>query len=465
MRKVPHQTEVETGSPGIHITTADPVTTPSALHHHQLYFFVHRMKNSSSEDVVGVPLGAGDDFNIALLLEAAGLDGVCKVTPLSGGLINFVYRAENHFGKSVIIKHFKDQMASNPEVSIDKERYFIEKSALHHCQALKREGLLEAINVQVPELLYFDDSICCLILEDCGKDIISLFEYLRLPNAETEESTKHVVLEIDAFLTVLSNSSSLSSPSSSNIFGESADSKDGDSRGIQVESNRWKNSFFCRGTNLMIEEYVYKLFEHCVADLAALQPFIPLVRKAHMNLREFNEQTQESHSVFHQIVEKEGLRLSFGDLWPSSIYFRTSSCDSTAVSSPLISPVALQVLVSPVIILDWEFCGYDHPLTDYCHLLAYIVLMQHDATYNQGKVAQMIDTLMECISNKITQNPSLSVSLDNISVLLCNAAIILEEDRFQFTEGKEAAAVSFAKFINNFISIFPISPSDFESTA
>lgn len=424
------------------------------------YFRVNRMSSHAQEALVEV--AAGDDTDVGLLLGAAGFDGSWKVSRLSGGLINFVYRAEKHCTKSVIIKHYKGHMASNPNVLIDGERYFIEKNALQHCHVLKREGLLQTINVEVPELLFCDDDLRCLVLEDCGKDIVSLFEYLRLPDAETGNSTKRIVMEIDAFLTVLSHSSpfakhsSLPSTLNSCISEATELSKGITDTSFDFDSSRWQRSFFCRGTNIMIEEYVYELFEHRTANLPALQRYIPLVRRAQMNLRRFNEQTMDSLSEFHQTIEKEGLQLTFGDLWPNSIYFRSSLIDSTAIYSQS----AFQILLSPVIILDWEFCGYDHPLTDYCHLLAYVVLMQLDAAYNQKKVAQMIDALIECISSKLSSNPSLSVSLDNISVLLCNAAIILEEDRFNFTHGKEAAAANFANFVDIFVSTFHI--TDFE---
>ncbi|KAJ5281117.1 Aminoglycoside phosphotransferase [Penicillium angulare] len=107
-----------------------------------------------------------------------------SLTRLSGGTANFIYRGTlNTTQESIIIKHSKDYVASNPNFKLDTERSYFEESIL---QALDNEPYSQNnITVQSPRVLHFihetniqihedlrdSDSLKVFLLERVSKDV------------------------------------------------------------------------------------------------------------------------------------------------------------------------------------------------------------------------------------------------------------------------------------------------------
>lgn len=93
-----------------------------------------------------------------------------EATLLSGGLLNYVWRvpARPH---SVIVKHAPPYMAANPALPLDPSRILFEAQALALFDT-RRNGPLVSLSsdaVRPPELLFRNETMSTVILEDAGE--------------------------------------------------------------------------------------------------------------------------------------------------------------------------------------------------------------------------------------------------------------------------------------------------------
>lgn len=108
--------------------------------------------------------------------ELADFSPVGKLQPLSGGHLNHVWRLKGKT-KNLIVKHAPPFIASNLDVPLNPKRIHFEARAL---KLFQTQGALNPISsdyVQPPHVLYFDDEMDLLFIEDLGRQP-SLTEWL-----------------------------------------------------------------------------------------------------------------------------------------------------------------------------------------------------------------------------------------------------------------------------------------------
>lgn len=89
-----------------------------------------------------------------------------SLTPLSGGLLNEVYRAQfvdtSRSRQSVVVKYTTPYIASAPHIALDSTRRQFAMTALRWVQSTIKS------NVRTPTILHVDDARHCIIFEDLG---------------------------------------------------------------------------------------------------------------------------------------------------------------------------------------------------------------------------------------------------------------------------------------------------------
>ena len=120
-----------------------------------------------------------------------------NVSVVSGGLCNFVYRLKFDDNTTAILKYYPPFVASIESMTISQSRYMVEKTAL---DVLGKEPALSSGLVQTPKLIYADDDLFILIMQDCGQSLVTLFELMknnfRLPNHTDENENEKALREL-----------------------------------------------------------------------------------------------------------------------------------------------------------------------------------------------------------------------------------------------------------------------------
>lgn len=92
------------------------------------------------------------------------------LTPLSGGLLNEVYRAQfvdtSRARQSVVVKHTTPYIASVPHIALDSTRRQFAITALQWVQSTVQSTIQS--NVRTPTIMHVDDARHCIIFEDLG---------------------------------------------------------------------------------------------------------------------------------------------------------------------------------------------------------------------------------------------------------------------------------------------------------
>ena len=101
---------------------------------------------------------------------------VVDVEKVSGGLANYVYRLVFEDKSTAIFKHYSNQLKAISEAQFSPKRYFIEKSAL---KILGEEESLKECRISTPKLLYADDDMYIIIMQDCGRSLVTLSDFLK----------------------------------------------------------------------------------------------------------------------------------------------------------------------------------------------------------------------------------------------------------------------------------------------
>jgi hypothetical protein len=153
--------------------------------------------------------------------------------------------------------------------------------------------------------------------------------------------------------------------------------------------------------------------------------------------------------------------VQFGDLWPNALYFSSACCPTT---SSQLSPL------SEVILLDWEFARVGHRYNDLFQLLAYLILMSHDAGYISSidpveppNVRYLRDGIIKWIESDIQSEESrikmdanadttaIGVTPENLSVLLVNVVLVIAERRWKFKNSLEVICRDVCGLIDSYL--------------
>ncbi|KAI3657894.1 hypothetical protein MP638_003103 [Amoeboaphelidium occidentale] len=116
---------------------------------------------------------------------------ITKVGMLSGGLTNEVCRLEFDDGLSVISKYYPPHTVSQPSIPISQDRYFTERRALEYVYTASTD------KVKVPKIISYSDEHKIILMEDIGKDCVSLKDHLL---SSGEGSDKEIVSALMEFL-------------------------------------------------------------------------------------------------------------------------------------------------------------------------------------------------------------------------------------------------------------------------
>ncbi|KAJ5752205.1 hypothetical protein N7520_009122 [Penicillium odoratum] len=113
-----------------------------------------------------------DDVRDQIAKELSQTPFACpSLTRLSGGTANFVYRGTPASSPdSIIIKHTKDHVASNPNFKLDTKRCHFEEAILQALDGLPSH-LQGNFTVKTPRVFYFNKETNTQVLEDLPKSL------------------------------------------------------------------------------------------------------------------------------------------------------------------------------------------------------------------------------------------------------------------------------------------------------
>ena len=232
--------------------------------------------------------------------------------PLSGGYLNFVWRV-NGDPEPVVVKFAPPYIASIPEIQLDPRRIVIEARCL---EAFGAHGALSAAGndaVRPPRLLDFDERSHILVMEDIGEP--PGFGTWLQQKAHREHSAAQIGHDLGQFIGALHAGS----------------------YNNQSLAERFDNTAIQR-TRLEVQYRAIR--DLCVR--AGLSDAEALGRTA---------------AVLGELLQKPGLYVIMGDLWPPSI---------------LVAPGGLRII-------DWELAHFGRPSQDVGHLVAHLWMHIHRA--------------------------------------------------------------------------------------
>ncbi len=173
-----------------------------------------------------------------------------------------------------ILKHFRPYLSSSPDVPFSCERYFIEKKSLiDYHQQISQLGISNGL--KVPKLIHFDDLRHILLIEDCGEQLSSLFDYLisikDFPFEQTKPSLDFILktlASIQLSLRLMTQSESFSA-----------------------------SSYSSEGTNCMLDGYVYGDYATRATNVPFLSRYISLVETERIKIQQRNRTVSFSKIV------------------------------------------------------------------------------------------------------------------------------------------------------------------------
>jgi hypothetical protein len=341
---------------------------------------------------------------------------------LNGGFVNFVFRvtpATADSSSSFVAKLFRPFLSSCPSVPVSCDRYFIEKQSLKDFPRDRKgeETAATATPVRVPRLIDCDDENYILLIEDCGAEIQSLFDYLMSvqsePLAEVRERLSAIVFSLKAFV------ATLGALSSSDSF--------------------LPSHYSSKGTAAMIDSHVYGQYRQRVSGEPSLEQYADLVEEGRRLFSLSSSLDLTAHDQGTCALPAH-LQLSFGDLWPNAIFI-------VPAPTPGLS----------VVVLDWEFARIGHRLNDFFQLLAYLALMTYDAHCNQEHALFLQREVTELI--RAEEARGVEVTEENLSVLLVNVALALDEPRWEFRLPRDLICREISALVQSFLTPTSHAPS------
>lgn len=256
-----------------------------------------------------------------------------KVQPLSGGLLNYVWRVtgDSHSSpRSMIIKWSPPFIASIPDVELDPQRSSIEAKAMTAFEPREVLADVGEPKVRAPYLCLIDEEQHFLAMEDLGA-WPDLGAWLR-SGSHSRMEAEAIGISLGRFIGKL-HRSSMDRPDLAQHF----------------------NNHTIQRTRL---EFQYKNIQQ-YAQTAGLSNADEIGRRA----VEYGEKLQEP-----------GLTLIMGDLWPPSIL----------------------VTGSGLRIIDWELAHYGRPSQDIGHLAAHLWMHSHRAVSGNATIVarQLLDSFL-----------------------------------------------------------------------
>lgn len=260
--------------------------------------------------------------------------GITSVVKLSGGLINYVYRLEFEDKSTAILKHYSSLMSSDNNVEISQKRYHAEKAALE----LINKNIFFKENfsfIKVPKLLYFNDDLYFILMEDAGKTSISLFDFLKSDNKiELDRINKLIHIfskELVSFLKFLTEKSKITP---------------------RTHKKEFEN------------ESVWNMINNYVCELCLNQAKLYNLQNELKPYLEFMEKR------YKPVSDDEGVFV-LGDLWPNSILIDTDK--------------------ELFWIIDWEMSRFETKTSDIEQLMSNLWLMKQNSNiFNTNSTQTLI---------------------------------------------------------------------------
>eukprot|EP00834_Sanchytrium_tribonematis_P006699 NODE_518_length_6556_cov_0.505653.p3 type:complete len:312 gc:universal NODE_518_length_6556_cov_0.505653:3349-2414(-) len=103
---------------------------------------------------------------------------------ITGGGVNYVYRL-TFPDKSLVLKQYPPHLSSDTTYQYSQQRYFVEKQVLSTFHQFNTQF------VKVPKLVHFIDADYVLVMEDGGKEIVSLEDYFLNENNHLKWNNLH----------------------------------------------------------------------------------------------------------------------------------------------------------------------------------------------------------------------------------------------------------------------------------
>ena len=129
---------------------------------------------------------------------------VRDVKRLLGGYANYVFRLWFEDRTTAVFKYYGPQMAFMESLESSQFRFHIEKTILG---VFGSAECLKQCMVQAPKLLFYEDALHYLIMEDCGETSCTLTDLMRqsfkLSSESENEDEKEKKRRIDTYLTNL----------------------------------------------------------------------------------------------------------------------------------------------------------------------------------------------------------------------------------------------------------------------
>lgn len=246
-----------------------------------------------------------------------------KPQPLSGGLLNYVWRVTGDASsspRSMIVKWSPPFIASIPDVELDPRRSSIEAKALTVFEPTEKLAGVGDVSARAPLLYLYDDDQHFLAMEDLGA-WLDLGDWLR-SDSVTRREAEAIGINLGEFVGKLHRASAYR-PDLAQQFNNSA-----------IQRTRL--------------EFQYKNIQQ-YAQNAGLPNTDEIGRRA---------------MAYGEKLQEPGLTLIMGDLWPPSI---------------LVTEAGLRII-------DWELAHYGRPSQDIGHLAAHLWMHSHRAVSDNAAV-------------------------------------------------------------------------------
>lgn len=264
-------------------------------------------------------------------------------------------------------------------------------------------------SLKIPKLILADDEKYLLVLEDCGSHMISLFDYVNIERvssaSEATEQIDLLVVRLHGFLNLLAEAS----------------------------TSVKRTDFYSQGTDQLLLDHFYSCYEqHVVDHFPVFQKYIPLVRKYTLQRQQHIALAKRSSELY--IEDTKSYCLTFGDLWPNSLFFQ-SPCQ-----------------MNSIVLIDFEFCGFAHPLADYFQLLAYLLILEFDSNSDRSKVLYMKQKWIDVIQSKQRGESIrgvIEIAEENLALLVTMVVGNLRDKRYSFTPDMETVCQSVVTAIDS----------------
>lgn len=327
-----------------------------------------------------------------------------NLTRINGGMVNYVYRVTLKDGPSYVIKHYQPFLSSEPDVPLSCERYFVEKVALNE---MADSGAV----FHVPKLVHFYDDDHILLMQDCGEGLLSLFELLSSDSVRSQGLN-----EVKPLLIRILNGLK-------ELFFHLQD--------FSSQDSFLPMKFYSKGTMDVIRDYIYGEYETRIKAFPLLSKYLPYVEAERRTFEQrYDEFFQNS---FRNLPARYSL--TFGDMWPNAVFFP-----------------AEWTVSENIFFIDWEFTRIGHYYNDFFQLFAYLFLMENDIKYNFDHIQFLKDSLLHFLMHDPSSLPERGgITDENVSLLLVNTVLVLNDDRWNYRESKEMVCEKLIIFIDSLL--------------